>query len=283
LRKTLEYLARTGLGRFLSLYLESQVSNYASGLAFNAFVAMFPVILGALAVLGYLVQDQQTLRDVQGVLLGTLPAESQSEILGTLKGVQEHRTAFGVAAGLGLIWSGTNFFAAMEFALDQIYGVKGRDFLKQRLMGVEMMAVFTVAVVLSVALNSFLPTLGFVSGWLIMTLLLYVIYREVPNARIGHREAWPGALLAGLCIEVLTLAFPLYWNLTHRINLIGRGFALIFLLLTWAYFLSHLLLIGAVLNRLRLAGVVPELQHPPMVAVAENAEPRGVQAQPGRH
>ena len=270
MRRTLDYLARTGSGRFLAAYFESSVADYASGLAFNAFVAMFPLILGGLALLGYLIQDQATLVGVQNVLLATLPTESQAEVLRTLKGVEQNRASLGLLAALGLLWSGTNFFAAMEFALNRIYRVKGRDFLKQRLLGVEMMVIFAVAVALTVAVNTALPALGFITGWLIMTGLLYAIYRVVPNTRIQHREAWPGALLAGLCIEVLTLAFPVYYQLTHRINLIGRGFALIFLLLTWVYLLSHLLLIGAVLNRLQIAGVVPEPEHATVVPLTEN-------------
>jgi membrane protein len=103
-----------------------------------------------------------------------------------------------------------------------------------------------------------------------MTGLLYVIYRVVPNTRIQHREAWPGALLAGLCIEMLTLAFPLYYQLTHRINLFSRGFGLIFLLLTWVYLLSHLLLIGAVLNRLQISGVVPEPENATAIPLVEH-------------
>jgi membrane protein len=192
--------------------------------------------------------------------------------------VKQNRAAFGLAAFVGLLWSGTNFFASMEFALNQIYGVRGRDFVKQRLLGVEMIAVFVAAIGASVVLNALLPTLGFLSGWLIMTCLLYVIYRVVPNARIQHREAWPGALLAGLGIEVLTLTLPVYYNLTHRINVLGRGLFLIFLLLTWAYFLCHLLLLGAVLNRLRLSGRVPQLHHAAPLALPEQAEGGGVQA-----
>jgi membrane protein len=270
LRRTWHYLSRTGFGRFLEAYFDSSVSDYASGLAFNAFVAMFPLMLAGLALLGYLIQDKATLQGVQNVLLATLPAESQSEVLRTLTSVEKNRASLGVVAVVGLLWSGTNFFAAMEFALNRIYRAKARGFFRQRLLGVEMMAVFAVAVAVTVAVNTALPALGLVTGWLTMTCLLYVVYRRVPNVRIQHREAWPGALLAGLCIEALTLAFPLYYQLTHRSNVFSRGFGLIFLLLTWVYLLSHLLLIGAVLNRLQISGVVPESENASVVPVAEN-------------
>jgi membrane protein len=239
---------------------------------------MFPVILGLLALLGFLVQDPRTLHSVQAVILSTFPAESQPDLTRALGSVKENRAIFLVVAVLGVLWSGTNFFASMEFALNQIYGVRTRDLLRQRLLGVQMIGVFVAAIVASVLVNTVLPTLGLVTGALIMTGLLYVIYRVVPNARIRHREAWPGALLAGFGIELLTLGFPLYYGLTHQVNALGRGFGLIFLILTWVYFLSHLLLLGAVLNRLRLGGRVPEVEDVPPVAVAEHGQGGGVQA-----
>jgi uncharacterized BrkB/YihY/UPF0761 family membrane protein len=45
-------VARTYPGRLARAYAASQAGNYAAGLAFTAFVSMFPLILGLLAILG---------------------------------------------------------------------------------------------------------------------------------------------------------------------------------------------------------------------------------------
>ena len=41
-------------------YGQSQGGNYAASLAYNAFLSMFPLILGMLAVVGLIVSDPST-------------------------------------------------------------------------------------------------------------------------------------------------------------------------------------------------------------------------------
>jgi uncharacterized BrkB/YihY/UPF0761 family membrane protein len=143
----------------------------------------------------------------------------------------------------------------MEFALTEIFGTKQRDMLRQKLMGFVMMLLLVAAVVFTVAVNSisgFLPYAWIVSllaGALVMVALLVLLYRFVPNRTFTLKEVLPGALLAGILIEVLSLAFPLYARYAGSFNTYGAQFGLFFLLATWFYLLSELLLLGAVYNR----------------------------------
>jgi len=84
-----------------------------------------------------------------------------------------------------------------------------------------------------------------------MTWMLMFIYRVAPNHHLSLGEVFPGAVLAGFLIEALTLSFPIFWGLTHGSNPYGRGLAMLFVLQAWLYLLSHLLLLGALFNRLR--------------------------------
>ena len=164
----------------------------------------------------------------------------------------------------------------MEFALTQIFGTKQRDMLRQRLMGLVMMLLLVAAIVLTVAINSgaaFFPLaswatwiVGFVAGALVMVALLVALYRFVPNRTFRFREVLPGALVAGVLIEALSLVFPLYAKIAGGFNTYGAQFALFFLLATWFYLLSQLVLLGAVFNRFRLGdpahlGIVASPMH----------------------
>src|SRR2546429_3611048 len=131
--------------------------------------------------------------------------------------------------------------------------------VRQRLMGAVMILVFLAALLLTAGANasigSTLPfgrVVGFIVGALVMMALLVAIYRYVPNRSFRLAEIWPGALIAGLLTEALSLVFPVYANLSHGFNTYGQQFALFFLLATWIYLLSQLLLFGAVYNRMRL-------------------------------
>jgi membrane protein len=130
--------------------------------------------------------------------------------------------------------------------------------LRQKLMGVLMMLVLVAAIALTVIVNALadiLPQAWFVSlfaGAAVMVTLLVALYRLVPNRTFAVRDVLPGALLAGTLIEVLSLAFPLYARIAGGFNTYGAQFALFFLLATWFYLLSELILFGAVFNRFRL-------------------------------
>jgi len=91
-----------------------------------------------------------------------------------------------------------------------------------------------------------------IAGAAVMVVLLVALYRFVPNRTFRIREVLPGAILAGVGVEVVSLAFPLYAWVAHGFNTYGAQFALFFLLATWFYLLSQLVLLGAVYNKFRL-------------------------------
>lgn len=274
-----ERLRRNPAGRFALEYFESGASQYAAGLAFNALVTMFPIILGLLALLGLFFSGAES----QRVILSAFPPEQQ--IKRTVQGLNRHAGTLGLVSLAGLVWSGTNLFAALEFALNHIFGLRGRDPLRQRLNGLRLIVLFLVLIAVSVVANAgvdLVPSgyswLGVPLGWGLMTWLLLWIYQHAPSRRYPTRALLPGAVLAGLGIEVLSLVFPLYTHLTAQVTTYARGFALVFVMLAWVYFLAQLILMGAVLNRSRmtLRDLVPELDHAAVIAVPQDAERGGV-------
>jgi membrane protein len=250
---------RTLLARVLAAYGESRASNYALALAFAGFMSMFPMILGALAIVGLAIRDPMTEQKFQSLVLQMFPTSAQPELLHALRGVKQSVGWLSVVSIGGLLWSASSIFSTMEFAFTEIFGSRQRDMLRQRLMGLIMMLLLVVAIVATVGLNAlaaFIPSVGpvvsFVGGSLVMVSLLIALYRFVPNRTFLLRDVIPGALLAGVCIEVLTLAFPLYARIAGGFNTYGAQFALFFLLATWFYLLSQLILLGAVYNKFRL-------------------------------
>jgi membrane protein len=158
----------------------------------------------------------------------------------------------------GLIWSASGIFSTMEFALTQVFGTKQRDMLRQKAMGLVMMLLLVVAIGATVAANSIVnlfPMAWLVSlvvGAIVMVTMLVLLYRFVPNRTFKLKDVFPGAVLAGVLIEILTLAFPFYQRVSHGFNTYGAQFGLFFLIATWLYLLSQVLLLGAVYNRFRL-------------------------------
>lgn len=279
--------------RLVLAYFDSGTPNYAAGLAFNAFLAMFPIVLGLFSILGFVLHDATVYRSVEAVVVQAFPADAQRPIRQVLRDAQNNAGTIAAVSVVGLLYSGTTLFASLEFALNQIYGVRGRHPIRQRIIGLQLIAVFGVAIVFAVALNAAVAFidgqllnaaayLNVVAGWLVITYLLFWIYRYVPNVRLSAREVTAGAAAAGLLIELLTLAFPFLFDLTHRASPYTRTFTLLLVLMTWVYLMGQLVLMGALLNRMlrderRSAPAVPRLEDATPVAVAEDREPAGIE------
>lgn len=241
---------------------QSQASNYAAALAFSSFLAMFPMMLGALSIIGLSIRDPATEARFQSLLLQLFPSSAQPELQHAILGVKQSAGWLALVSLGGLIWSASGIFATMEFALTQIFGTRQRGMIRQKLMGFVMMLVLVVALGITVAANAaagylspYIPyawVLSFVIGAAVMVVLLVLLYRFVPNRTFTLLEVFPGALLAGVLIEALSFMFPLYTRFAGSLNTYGAQFGLFFLLATWLYLLSELLLLGAVYNRFRL-------------------------------
>ncbi|HEY8803297.1 MAG TPA: YihY/virulence factor BrkB family protein [Candidatus Dormibacteraeota bacterium] len=248
--------------RVIAAYGQSNASNYAAALAFAAFLAMFPMMLGALSIIGLAIRDPATEARFQTFILQIFPGNAQPELQSAIHGVKQSAGWLGLVSLGGLIWSAGGIFATMEFALTQIFGTKQRDMLRQKLMGFVMMVLLVIALAITVAadsaagfLSNYMPfawVLSFVIGAAVMVTLLVLLYRFVPNRTFGLAEVLPGAVLAGVLVELLSFGFPLYARFAGSFNTYGAQFGLFFLLATWLYLLSQLLLLGAVYNRFRL-------------------------------
>jgi len=259
MKRLLERLRSSWPGRFAKAYGDSRAGGYAAALAFNAFMSMFPLILGLLSVVGLIVHDRATEARLEQVVVGVFPSDAHSQLIDAFRGVRRSAGVAGLVAIGGLIWGGTSFFSSLEFALTQIFGTRQRDLVRQRAMGALMMVVFLGALLVAAGANAVAgaappigTAVGFVVGAAVLVALIVAIYRFVPNRSFPMGGVWPGALVVGVLVEVVSLVFPLYARLAHGFNTYGQQFALFFLLASWLYLLSQLLLLGAVFNRMRL-------------------------------
>lgn len=264
MRSLLSRIRTSYPGRLLQAYGATQAGNYAGSIALTMFMSMFPLMLGVLAIVGLVIHDQTAQAGITKALLGFFPTDAGAALSKALNGVHQHAGIFGLIGLLGMLWSGTSIFATMEWALDRVFGAPQRDFVRQRLMGLLMTLLYTAVILLSVGANSAaslakdVPFVGPLAGLVIWILFMLSIYRVVPHRTFTLSEIWRGAVLAGVLMELLSLLWPIYTHFTRDFGTYGSSFALFFLLATWLLFLSQLVLLGAVANRLALGEPVTE-------------------------
>jgi len=240
--------------RWLLGYLNSPAPHYAPAIAFNAFVAIFPITLGLVALLVITSPGRLVTREVERIILEAFPVGTRADIGHLIFSAVQHPKTVGFLYLLAMLWSCSALFSCIGGGLNAMHGVTGRHVIKQRLMGLRLIPALLGTIVVLVALATFTdrlpktPLIGIVAAVIVLTFLVAFIYRTAPNTHVPLRQAIPGALLAAAGMVAVTLAFPLYTSLSSEISTLGRGLAIALVLLGWLYLVAHLLLLGAYFN-----------------------------------
>jgi uncharacterized BrkB/YihY/UPF0761 family membrane protein len=74
------------------------VGNFGAGLAFNAFLTMFPLVLGILSMIGLVIHDPGMQEKFQSSLVGVFPADAHAELLSALGGVKRNAGLLGIVS-----------------------------------------------------------------------------------------------------------------------------------------------------------------------------------------
>jgi membrane protein len=261
-------LAHSLPGRAGKRYLDAQGPNWATLIAWNALFAFFPIVLVTVTVIGAVLHSPGVSQGIEQQVAHAIPnRSSQQEILAALHAFRDKSGIFGAIGFVGLLWSGSALFSAIEQGLSALYPCKPRDFLQQKLTAVAMMFLFTVLAVPLVFSGSLLSALHslpvvpkvltggpaglllqLAAGVLDASVLFAAIYYVVPNRRQRFVQVLPGAVTAGVLLEALTLIFPLYFKLAGGFATYGATFALFFLLLTYAFLMGQITVIGGAVN-----------------------------------
>jgi membrane protein len=270
---------KTVTARVLKKFVADKAPREATLLAWTTLLAMFPIVLAAAAILGLVLRTtgNNPSSAVYRDFIAIIPdRRARFELL---RAIAQHAEAVSVISLVGLVISGSALFGTMDEAFARVYQIKARSFLRQKLMSVAMIAAFTLLVGLAVGSSALLPVLEQLSflphgisrggtGIVIHSvlgiadgvLLFMIIYLVVPNRKLRVAHVIPGALLAGIMFEAITLMFPVYIRFNQSINAYGATFGLFFLLMAYFYLLGLITMLGAELNSvLQEVGVAPQV------------------------
>ena len=120
--------------------MDDRAPNLAVLLAWGTLNTLFPLVLGILAIAGFVLRDPQRLDQLTGTLFAVLPQEPATALSSILTTTRESAGAASVVSILLLLFSGSNFFANMGMVFDIVYHVQGRNIVMQRILAVVMLA-----------------------------------------------------------------------------------------------------------------------------------------------
>lgn len=236
-----------------------QSSRNAWLLAFFGFLSLFPLMLAATTILGFLLQDNEELqqRILDGALdsipvIGQTLADDPTSLSGNW---------WALLVGLGgALWSATRAFVSMQMALDDVWEVDIDDRASmpaqraKSLLGIVVIGVAQLAgLVLGTVVAANLPLGGrlalFGSATAINMVVLVFMFIWLTSATPGWRDVWPGALGAGLAITVLQhYGTDIVMRIARNAGETYGSFALVLGLVTWLSLLAISTLMCAELN-----------------------------------
>jgi membrane protein len=230
----------------------------SSSIALAGFLSLFPLLLVAIALLGFIsAGDTDFAAEVVDQMGLTGSAEDQ--VLDALRHAEESRRAASLVGILGLLWAGLGVVGTLEQALNATWQVKGRPGWKAKLLDVAWLAGAGLVFFGSLALGAgagalpgpaVVPTVAL--GLAVDVVLFLWMFRALANVTVGWREHLPGAVAGGIGLEVLKLVGTVYVpRAVASSSALYGSLGVVFAILAWLAIGSRLVVYASAFNVIR--------------------------------
>lgn len=249
---------------------EDNLTIVAAGVAFYAFLAIFPALMALLSIYGLAVDPQQAERQI-GQLSGMMPEEAFSiikERVDNLISTSGSTLGWGTTLGILIsLWSANAGTKSLFRGIDIAYETENnRGFIKQNALTLLFTFGAIITLLLSLALIVIFPAIvntfglpGNIEGlvsWLrwpllagIVILVISLIYKYAPD-RKTPKFKWVlvGASLATLLWLIASLGFSFYVSNFGNYGEMYGSISAVVILLLWLFLTSFIILLGAEVN-----------------------------------
>ncbi len=252
-------------------FSEDNCGRMAAALSYYTVFSLPPLLLLILAMVGFFVDPG----DAQGRFMDQitgLVGPQGGEAMRTMVEQANHPKG-GIMAVVGivtLLLGATGAFAQLQDALNTAWEVKPdpkaggiKQFLTKRLLSFSMILVIAfmllVSFVISAAiaafgdiLNTYLGSAGqvigqvvqIVIGLIVSWLLFAVMFKVLPDAKIGWKDVAVGALVTAILFTIGRFLIGLYLGKSESANAFGAAAALA-IIFVWIYYAANILFLGA--------------------------------------
>jgi membrane protein len=250
----------------------------AAAVTLAAFTSIFPLLLVTVAIVGFLSINSDLPTQIIGRL--GLTGEAATVVLKAIATAQKSRKGALGFGTIGLLWSGLGLVAAVQYAFDNVWQVKGRG-LKDKLGGLLWLVGSVVILVISFGLTAvlnvvpWLAPVSIVVGVAVNFALWMWTLKALLNLDVPWRDLVPGAVFGAVGLEVLKVAGSIYVpRAVSASSALYGSIGVVFAILAWLFFFGRLAVYVAVVDVVRWeeqhGTVTAEIElpkHPDLVAV----------------
>jgi membrane protein len=252
---------------------KDDILGRAAQLSYYFLLALFPLLLFLMSVIGLLVGEGTGLRHSLFNYLGkVLPGSALDLVSTTVFEVSNAsgggKISFGILAAL---WAASNGMGAISESLNVAYHVKEtRPWLKQRLIAVGLTLALAVLILAALTIvlgggriadllaNTYALGGGFTLAWKILQwpivlfflfLAFALIYYWAPDLRDQDwRWITPGSVVAVFLWLLISFGFRLYLHFFNSYSKTYGSLGAVIILMLWFYFTGAAILIGGEVN-----------------------------------
>ncbi len=264
---------KTFAGRLWTRINDHDLFGRAAQLSYYFLLAVFPLLLFLVTLLGYFAEAGSDLHNKLLTYLSTvMPSSSVKLVHTTLDEIARARGGGKLSLGiLAALWAASNGMGAISSTLNVAYAVKeDRPWWKVRLVAIFLTIMVSLFIVVALAIVFFGGHLGdrvaahfgfsaaFTIVWkllqwpialLFLLLTFDLIYYLAPNDRRPKRRLWTGGAITAVVLWLLvSFGFRLYLHFFNSYSVTYGSLGALIVLMLWFYFTGLAILIGGEVN-----------------------------------
>jgi membrane protein len=238
----------------------------AGGLAYAALVAILPMILLVLSIVGLIVTSPAMQEEIVAAIGRVLPP-LEDVARAAFEQVSAGAVPTSIIAFIGLLWGSSRFYSAIDTAFSRIYSDSPRrDPIRQSIRGLLVTGILVLMPVALITVGSILSWFADVSpgegefqdlvtslrevASPLVTLVVFttgtaLCYRYVPSRHVPWRALLLPAALVGLVLAVFTQLFTIIAPRLVGAAALYGAFVALFGLLAWLSIGFNVLMFGA--------------------------------------
>lgn len=236
-------------------YGELEGSMVAAAVTQSMFISLFPLLLVMTAIIGFLASGDVSLAGdiIDRLGLSGTAATSLREAIDAAENSKQAASVVGLA---GLAWSALGVVHAIQLAVDRPWQVKVggvmdrfKSFGWLVLTGGFVVASTAATAVVFAALPGWAAPFTIVATTGINVVMFWFMFLVIGNQKVGWRPLIPGAVLAGVGLQVLTLAGAIIVprSVASSSALYG-SMGIVFAILAWLFLFGRLLVYASTFN-----------------------------------
>jgi membrane protein len=245
----------------------------SSSVSFYLLLAIVPVILFTLSLLGMLLSQQHYADQLSEILkIFVANPDTINTFTRIINPIIDNATSMTVWGSFALIFVSGGMFRSMEYAMNKVFNAKSRGLLRSYGIGMIFSLIINLLLIIGLVAS---PILGYATltdipviqtlvakipmlawifqnifSWFVFGLLCLIIYYVLPNTKKRFRDVFYGAVASAILWNILRYFFSIYLAYFSTIDFIYGALGTIIGAIVWLFLSVIIIIFGAEITRI---------------------------------